>query len=46
MQDVLSRIQDLDFAKAVSDLTYQSFVLQAAQQSFVRISGLSLFNAL
>ena len=46
MRDVLSEIQDLDFAEAVSNLSYQSFVLEAAQQSFVRVNNLSLFNVL
>ena len=45
-QEVLSKVRDLDFAEAVSRLSYQSFLLEAAQQSFVRVSGLSLFNAL
>lgn len=45
-QKVLSDIEDLDFAEAASRLSFQSFLLEAAQQSFVRISGLSLFNAL
>ena len=45
-QALLSDIQDLDFAEAASNLSFQSFLLEAAQQSFVRISGLSLFNAL
>ena len=30
-----SGIEDLDFAEAVSDLAFQSFVLEAAQQSFL-----------
>ena len=46
LQEVLSEIEDLDFAEAVSNLSYQSFILEAAQQSFVRINGLSLFNSL
>jgi len=45
-QALLSDIQDLDFAEAASNLSFQSFLLEAAQQSFVRISGLSLFNSL
>jgi len=45
-QASLSSLQDLDYAKAVSDLTQQQITLQAAQQSFVKISGLSLFNFL
>lgn len=42
----LSTLQDLDYAKAVSDLTQQQVTLQAAQQSFVKIANLSLFNYL
>lgn len=45
-RDVLSKLQDLDYAEAVSRLSFQSFVLEAAQQSFAKISGLSLFNFL
>lgn len=40
----LSNLQDLDYAKAISELTMQQTTLQAAQQSFVRITSLSLFN--
>lgn len=43
---VISDLQDLDYADALSRLSLQSTVLQAAQQSFVKISGLSLFNFL
>jgi len=46
LTQTLSEIQDLDFAEAVSNLSYQSFVLEAAQQSFIRINNLSLFNRL
>lgn len=42
----LSRLQDLDYAKAASDFTQQQITLQAAQQSFVKIASLSLFNYL
>ena len=45
-QQTLSNLQDLDYAKAISDLTRQQTSLQAAQQSFVKISQLSLFNFL
>jgi len=45
-QTTLSSIEDLDFAEAVSRLELQSVSLQAAQQSFLRIQGLSLFNFL
>lgn len=40
----LSDIQDLDFAKAITDLNQQQITLQAAQQSFVKTTSLSLFN--
>ena len=46
LEAVQSEIEDLDFAAAVSDLAYQSFILEAAQQSFVRINRLSLFDRL
>ena len=45
-QEILSDIRDLDYAEAISTLSFQSFVLEAAQQSFTRIAGLSLFNFL
>lgn len=45
-QSTLSNLQDLDYAKAASDLSRQQMQLQAAQQSFVKVSGLSLFNFL
>ncbi len=45
-QQTLSDLQDLDYAKAISDLTRKQTDLQAAQQSFVKISQLSLFNYL
>lgn len=41
---VLSEIRDLDFAEAISNLTFQQFVLEATQASFVRVSNLSIFN--
>ena len=44
--DTLSRLQDVDYAKAASELTQQQVNLQAAQKSFTMVSGLSLFNYL
>ena len=44
--ETLSRLQDLDYAKAVSELTQQQVNLEAAQKSFVKIAGLSLFSYL
>jgi flagellar hook-associated protein 3 FlgL len=40
----LSKLQDLDMAKAISDFTQQQQTLDAAQKSFKAMSGLSLFN--
>jgi len=40
----LSSLQDLDYAKTISDLTRHQTDLQAAQKSFVSTSQLSLFN--
>lgn len=42
----LSKLQDLDYAKAISELTQKQQQLEAAQQSFTKISQLSLFNYL
>lgn len=43
-QSALSNIQDLDYASAISKLNQQSLALQAAQNSYTKIQGLSLFN--
>ena len=43
-QQALSTLQDLDFAEAVSRLSLESFLLEASQQTYSKISGLSLFN--
>ena len=40
----LSTLQDVDYAKAITDLTRNQTQLEAAQKSFVNISKLSLFN--
>jgi flagellar hook-associated protein 3 FlgL len=40
----LSDIQDLDYAKAITELNQNQVVLQAAQQSFVKATSLSLFS--
>lgn len=42
----LSKVQDTDYAKAISDLTQQQMVLSAAQKSFSQVSKMSLFNYL
>jgi len=45
-RDLLSQLQDLDYAEAATRLSAQILVLEAAQSSFVTISRLSLFNQL
>ncbi len=42
----LSEIQDLDYAEAISRFNIQQVALQAAQQAYVKVQGLSLFNFL
>ncbi|MDX9700870.1 MAG: flagellin, partial [Rhodocyclaceae bacterium] len=44
--EAISRLEDVDYAEAISRLTQQQTYLQAAQQSFMRVTGLSLFNYL
>lgn len=39
-----SRLEDLDYAEAITRLNQQSVGLQAAQQAYVKVQGLSLFN--
>jgi flagellar hook-associated protein 3 FlgL len=45
-EDIRSQLRDVDYAEAISNLSFQSFVLQAAQQSFAQVSRLSLFDRL
>ena len=40
----LSRLQDLDYAQAISKLTQEQIYLEAAQKSFMRITSLRLFD--
>ena len=44
--ELLSRVEDLDYNEAISRLSFQSFVLEAAQKSLAKVSGLSLFDYL
>ena len=44
LQQNRSTLEDLDYAEAISRFERQMLVLQASQQSFVKIEGLSLFN--
>lgn len=45
-QERLSNLEDLDYAAAISAFIQQQTQLEAAQSSFAKISGLSLFNYL
>jgi flagellar hook-associated protein 3 FlgL len=42
----LSRLQDVDYARALSDLAEEQVYLEAAQKSFIQVTGLSLFKYL
>jgi flagellar hook-associated protein 3 FlgL len=43
---IVSQLRDLDYAEAATRLSQQSLILQAAQQSFIRVSRLNLFDRL
>ncbi len=46
VQETLSTVQDLDYAAAATRLNQQLTAIEAAQLSFIRVQGLSLFNFL
>lgn len=46
LQETLSDVQDLDYAEAISRFNLELTALQAAQQAYVQMQGLSLFNYL
>ena len=46
LQSAKSQVEDLDMAEAISRFNLQIVSLQAAQQSFVKVQNLSLFNFL
>jgi len=46
LENTRSIIEDLDYAEAASRLNLQSITLQAAQQAFVKVQNLNLFNFL
>lgn len=43
---VQADLRELDYAEALSRLSFQTIILEAAQQSYVKIAGLNLFNQL
>jgi len=46
IESTRSQIEDLDMAEAISRFNLQIVALQAAQQAFVKVQNLSLFNLL
>lgn len=46
VQRTISQLEDLDYAKAISDLNLHMVSLQAAQQAYVKTQNLSIFNYL
>ena len=46
LETVVSKTQDLDYAEAISRFNLQLTSLQAAQQAFIKTSGLTLFQYL
>ncbi len=46
LQSLRSQLQDLDYTEAIGRLNLQTVALQAAQQSYLKLQGLSLFDLL
>ncbi len=46
MEENRSSLEDLDYAEAISRMQQQMLSLQASQQTFMKVEGLSLFNYL
>ncbi len=46
LQQTIGELEDLDYAEALSRLSFELSVLEAAQQTYVRTQSLSLFNFL
>jgi len=44
MKSVLSNVQDLDYAEAISRFNLENLSLQAAQQAYAQVKKLSLFD--
>jgi len=44
LKSSISDLEDLDYASAISDMNLQMTGLQAAQQAYSKVQGLSLFN--
>lgn len=46
LEKAKSDFEDVDLVEAISNLSYSSTILEAAQATFARVQGLSLFNFL
>ena len=46
LQEALSGLKDLDYAKAISEMNLQMVALEAAQKAYTNTQGMSLFNYL
>ena len=46
LREILSNVEDLDFAEAVSRLNLELTGLEASQKAFTRVQDISLFNFL
>ena len=46
LKESLSGLEDIDYAKAISDMNLQMVALQAAQQTYSQTKDLNLFNYL
>ena len=46
LKDSLSGLEDIDYAKAISEMNLQMVALQAAQQNYSQTKDLNLFNYL
>lgn len=46
LQQALSGVQDLNYASAIGQLSQEQLALQAAQEAFAKVQGMSLFNYL
>ncbi len=44
LQRLRSTLEDVDLVSAITSLTQQTTALEAAQQAFVKVQNLTLFN--
>ncbi len=45
-REIMSELEELDYAEAITQLSFQQFTLQAAYSTFSQVSSLSLFDRL